>query len=292
MPDDEVRTDEIGEEDEWGWTPDGEDAPASETEGEGSAADGRKRRRTILLTVVALLIAAGLGYWLTFHRAVPAEPEAPVVEPAPEPVAVEEPVVELPPLDASDPFLRSLLAALTEHPDALAWLLGDDLARHIAVAVDNVADGLSPRPVLSGLGPSDPFRATGEGEEFHVDPASFARYNSVAAAIAEGDVPGLVRVIRESLPILDAAYAELGRPDRTFAEALLMALDQLVAVPVPEMPVLLDEQILRYEHRDPALEGLDDASKHLVRFGPENQAKAQEAFRRLAAGLRAGGSPF
>lgn len=61
---------------------------------------------------------------------------------------------------------------------------------------------------------------------------------------------------------------------------------------MPEPPVLLDEQIMRYEYRDPALEDLDDASKHLLRFGPENQAKVQEAARGLAERLRAGGSPF
>ena len=292
MPDDDARTDEIEEEDEWGGASGEESASESGAEDEDSASGGKKRLRTILFTVIGLLIATGAGYWLTFHRPAPAEPEAPVVEPEPEPVVEEEPEVELPSLDMSDPFLRSLLAALTENPDALAWLLGDDLARHIAVAVDNVADGISPRRVLAGLGPADSFRATGEAEELQVHPASFARYDSVAAAIAEADIPGLARVIREPLPILDTAYAELGRPDRTFAEALLAALDRLAAAPAPEMPVLLEEKILRYEFRDPALEGLDDASKHLVRFGPENQTKIQEACRRLAAGLRAGGSPF
>ena len=99
-------------------------------------------------------------------------------------------------------------------------------------------------------------------------------------------------MIREALPLLDAAYTELGRPDRSFAEALLVALDRLAAVPVPQTPVLLDEQIMRYEYRNPAFEELDDASKHLLRFGPENQARVQEAARGLAERLRAGGAPF
>lgn len=289
MPDDEVRADEIEEEDAWGEDPDEGGAPAAETA--GSAADG-KRRNTILALLAAVLIAAGAGWYFLYGPGKPPPPPPPVVETEPEPVVEEEPEPELPALDASDPFLRSLFAAITDNPDALAWLLGDDLARRIAVATDNVADGMSPRRALAALSPTESFRAEGDGDELHVHPAAFARYDAVAAALEGADSPGMARVIREVLPVLDAAYAELGRPDRTFAGALLEALDRIAAVPMPEPPVLLDEQIMRYEYRDPALEDLDDASKHLLRFGPENQAKVQEAARGLAERLRAGGAPF
>lgn len=290
MPDDDVRTEEIEEDDEWGEEPD-QDAPA-EAEPADSASNG-KRRSTILAAVVVVLIAAGAGFWyFTYGPGRAPAPPPPVVEAEPEPVIETAPEPELPSLDESDPFIRALLAAITDNPEILAWLLGDDLARRIAVATDNVADGISPRRALAGLSPTDPFRADGEGEELHVHPAAFARYDSVAEAVAGADSPGMARVIREAMPILDAAYAELGRPDRTFAEALLVALDRLAAVPVPGAPVLLDEQIMRYEYRDPALEELDDASKHLLRFGPDNQARVQEAARGLAERLRAGGAPF
>ncbi len=289
MPDDEVRADEIEEEDAWGEDPDEGGPPAAETA--GSAADGKKRN-TMLAVVVALVIAAGAGWYFVYGPGKPPPPPPPVVEAEPEPVVEEEPEPVLPALDASDPFLRSLFAAITDNPDALAWLLGDDLARRIAVATDNVADGISPRRALAALSPTESFRAEGDGEELHVHPAAFARYDAVAAALEGADSPGMARVIRGVLPILDAAYAELGRPDRTFAGALLAALDRIAAVPMPEPPVLLDEQIMRYEYRDPSLEDLDDASKHLLRFGPENQAKVQEAARGLAERLRAGGSPF
>ena len=290
MRDDEVRADEIEEEDDWGEDPD-EGGPAV-AETAASAPDGTKRN-TILAVVIALLVAAGAGVWyFVYGPGKPPPPPPPVVEAEPEPVAPEEPEPELPALDASDPFLRSLFAAITDNPDALAWLLGDDLARRIAVATDNVADGISPRRALAALSPTESFRAAGDGEELHVHPAAFARYDAVAAALEGADTPGMARVIREALPILDAAYAELGRPDRTFAGALLAALDRIAAVPMPEPPVLLDEQIMRYEYRDPALEDLDDVSKHLLRFGPENQARVQEAARGLAERLRAGGAPF
>lgn len=289
MPDDEVRADEIEEDDDWGGDPDEEGPEAPEAPDSAASAT---RRNTMLALLVAVLIAAGAGWYFVYGPGKPPPPPPPVVEAEPEPVVEEEPEPELPALDASDPFLRSLLAAITDNPDALAWLLGDDLARRIAVATDNVADGMSPRRALAPLSPADSFRADGDGEGLHVHPAAFARYDAVANALEGADSPGMARVIREALPILDAAYAELGRPDRTFAGALLEALDRLAAVPVPETPVLLDEQIMRYEYRDSGLEELDDASKHLLRFGPENQAKVQEAARGLAERLRAGGAPF
>ncbi len=292
MADDQVRTDEMEEDDEWAEEP-GDGEPVESEAEPSDAAAGGKRRNTMVATIAALLIAAGAGYWyFTFGPGKPPEPPPPVVEAAPPPVVEEEPEPELPALDASDPFLRALFAAITENPDILAWLLGDDLARRIAVATDNVADGISPRRALAGLSPTDPFRAEGEGEELHVAPAAFARYDAVAEAAAGADSPGMARVIREAMPILDAAYAELGRPDRTFADALLVALDRLAAVPAPNLPVLVDEQVMRYEYRDPGFEELDDASKHLLRFGPDNQAKVQEAARGLAERLRAGGAPF
>ena len=289
MADDEVRTDEIEEDDDWGGEPD--DGGPAEPDASGSAADARKRNAMLALAA-AVLIAAGAGWYFVYGPGNPPPPPPPVVEAEPEPVVEPEPEPELPALDASDPFLRSLFAAITANPDALAWLLGDDLARRIAVATDNVADGMSPRRALAPLSPEGGFRAAGEGAELHAHPAAFARYDAVAAALEGADSPGMARVIREALPILDAAYAELGRPDRSFAGALLEALDRLAGVPTPESPVLLDEQIMRYEYRDPALEGLDDASKHLLRFGPENQARVQEAARGLAERLRAGGAPF
>ena len=238
----------------------------------------------------ALAVAGLLAVWFWLGREAPPVPVGTVagtVEPEPGPGPVEE-ALELPPLDASDPFLRDLLAALTNDPDALAWLLGDGLAGQIAVAVDNIADGVSPRRALRGLAPQGGFRVAGEGEELRVDPAGFRRYDSLAAAIGEADIPALARTIREVMPLMDLAYAELGRPERTFGEALLLACDRLARAPVPELPILLDARTLRYEYRDRALEDLDEASKHLVRFGPDNQRRIGDALGRLARALRDG----
>ncbi len=273
------------EDDEWGQVLPSKPAPGI---GESASALGSGGWWTRVLGITGLAVAlAAAGYWWFGRSEPPPEPEPPAetAAPEPEPVAVEPPA--LPPLDASDGFLRALLAALTDHPDALAWLLSDDLARRIVVAVENVAEGDSPRRALAGLAPDGSFEASGEGEARQLHPESFARYDPLARAISAVDIPGLARAIQETMPLLELAYTELGRPDRSFAQALLAALDRLVAVPVPEPPILLVAETLRFEYRDPALEALDPASKHLLRFGPDNQRRIQEPLGRLAGLLRA-----
>ena len=271
----------------WGAASSPEDPPAHEGPRE---AGGRGKSLAVIAGVaVAVLAAVALLLWVfggEDEPAPPAEPPPAVEAPAPAPEDAE--LVQLPPLDDSDSLIRQLLSVLSDHPDVLAWLLGDDLIRHVVVAVDNVADGVSPRPTLRGLTPGGAFQAMGgEGDDLlRVHPASFGRYDAIAAAIGGADVAGLAGVIRTLMPLLNEAYAELGRPDRDFADALFAAIDRLVRAPVPEAPILLNARTLRYEFRDPRLEALDPATKHLLRFGPENQRTVQDSLARLDRELR------
>lgn len=248
---------------------------------------GPSKGKVIAITLGILVLAAAGAWWWLNRDAAPPEPDAEEVVEAPEPAATAEPdTPPLPALDDSDAFLRDLFSALTSNPEILAFLLGEDLARHLAIAVDNVADGVSPRRALRAFMPVDEFRVTGEGDDLQVDPASFARYDSLAAAMADADMARVAEAVVRVLPLLETAYAELGRTDRSFREALDQAVSRLTDVPVPEPPILVREQTLRYEYQDPALEGLDEASKHLLRFGPENQRRIQGALVRFSAALR------
>lgn len=250
-------------------------------------ASGNTGRRILVAAVAAALLSAAVTAWFLWPESAPPPP------PEPEPVvAVEEPPPEvdlppLPPLDLSDRFVRALLAALTDHPDALAWLLGDGLVRSIVIAVENVADGNSPRRALAGLGPPAPFSVLEDEEGFIVSPASFARYDGVTAAIADADNDALAAAILRLRPLLEEAYLEVGRPERNFLEALLAALDRLVAAPIPEAPIRLREVTLRYEYESDELERLDAASKHFLRFGPDNQRIVRNSLAHLSAALRA-----
>ncbi len=246
----------------------------------------RKRPVFWIAGGAAVVLLAGVAGYVLWPRPAPRPVEESVSAPAPAPLVEAAPEPALPALDDSDVLLRNLLRGLISRPAALEWLLTDEIARRIAIAVDNVADGVSPRRALRLLAPSGDFRArtTDAGLEAH--PSSFARYDGIAAGIAEADMTAAAQALDQVMPILEDAYAELGRTDRGFAQALLLALERLLAAPVPDTPVLLRELTFRYEYQQDTIEALDPASKHLVRFGPANQRRIQAALAPLAAHLR------
>jgi len=73
--------------------------------------------------------------------------------------------------------------------------------------------------------------------------------------------------------------------DGTFEEALARAMDNLLAVEVPEGPLEVREAVGRYVYTDPGLEGLTPAAKHLLRMGPENARLVQDKLRQIQSEL-------
>ena len=68
----------------------------------------------------------------------PAEPELAEAEPA-------RPAEPLPPLEASDGWVRVEASGLSKRPAFEEWLLADDLIRRFVASVDEIAIGNSPR---------------------------------------------------------------------------------------------------------------------------------------------------
>ena len=66
--------------------------------------------------------------------------------------------IPIPPLDASDAVVRTLVRALSEHPAVTAWLATNGLIRNFTVVVANIADGATPAKHLKVLRPSSAFR--------------------------------------------------------------------------------------------------------------------------------------
>src|SRR5438552_2858529 len=133
-----------------------------------------RRRSTIGWWVAALaLVALGLGAYVLFLRRqppltspaqetvspaqVPGAPEAPASpEPLPTPGGSEPegvPTTTLPPLAESDPAVRELSRGLSPNPALSRWLSGEGLIPRFIAVVDNVAEGVSPRPHLLFLAP-------------------------------------------------------------------------------------------------------------------------------------------
>src|SRR5437868_13164539 len=107
----------------------------------------------VIPLLLLLAIGGGVAWWLT--RASP-------VPPAPPPVAdagAEDAGAVEPPLSDSDPKVRNQLAGVASDPLWKAWLEQSDLVRRFAAAVQQVADGESPRASVPFLAPAGAFAA-------------------------------------------------------------------------------------------------------------------------------------
>ena len=256
----------------------------------------RRRKRAKWPWAAAFVAALGIGGYLAFREGVlptpPWEGTPSVSEPAPgapaaPPARAPEPPADenLPPVGESDRPLEEQALQLSTHPAFAGWLRVGSLIRRFVATVDNVADGASPRAQVPFLALQGPFRAREEHGRTVVDPASYARYDLVADAVASLDASACARLYATFRPLLESAYRELGRQDRTFEHTLSLAIDRLLGVPVPDRPVELTPLVTRYEFADPRLESLSHAEKHLLRMGPRNIRLVQGKLREIETAL-------
>lgn len=250
-------------------------------------------RRAALIGVIALvLVAGGIVWWMRTRPVPTAAVERMAAEvPAtarPTPMPSEPVKSDLPPLDALDPILRGLMAELTGSPLLARWLTTGDLARQIAALVDGAAAGSLPLRLLAPLRPTGAFSVVERGGRATIAPASYARYDAMASAIAALDPAAVARVYRLLAPRLQEAHGELGEGSRTFDGALRDGLRRLAETPIPDGPVAVTARGGVYAFADPRLEALSPAQKLLLRSGPDNARRVQA---QLAAIIAALGTP-
>jgi len=151
-------------------------------------AEGPRRVWGLAIAILAILAAVvALYYFVFMKKTKPTEAPAPTaeaVQPAEAAEVPAEPAVEplaFPPvpLNASDAAVREFAAALSVDPEFAKWLLTRDLIRKFVVSVDNVANGLSPKPHVDFFAPQGAFRVARTREGTLVDRASYARYDPV-----------------------------------------------------------------------------------------------------------------
>jgi hypothetical protein len=105
------------------------------------------------------------------------------------------------------------------------------------------------------------------------------------ATVVSLDTEGTAEQYRRLRPLFQEAYRDLGFRT-SFDAALAGAVEMLLAVPVPQGPVELERAgVGAYEYRDPELEGLSPAQKHLLRMGPRNIERVQAKLRHLVEAL-------
>lgn len=246
--------------------------------------------------VLAGVLAVGLLATFLLRRNGPGQPEpspsptrAVTASPSPAATAVPtpEPPLELPALDASDPLVRELLAALSARPELARWLAHEALVRTFVVSVDNIAEGRSPVRHLRFMAPEQPFATTGPRGALRIAAASFARYDVMADVLRSVEPVAAARLYRQLEPLAQQAYRELGYPDGDFGITLDKAIAELLAAPDLPEQVALVPGVLSYRFADPGLEGRSEAQKQLLRMGPRNAPLVQHWLRGFATALAA-----
>src|SRR5262245_11664718 len=247
----------------------------------------------LIAAAIAVLFSAGLWFWWQRKpRTVPSAPPPTQSAATPEPTARPTPL-DLPALDGSDPLVRQLAGELSSDSLFASWLATASLVRTVAAATVHVADGGSPRPQVGFLAPPGAFAVVQRKAGLAIDPASYARYDAFASAVASIAAESCARVYGQLEPLFDIAYRELGYPRGRFRDALLRAAQQLIDAPVAEGDVAVRpvrRATLVYELVDPRLEALSPAPKHLLRMGPANTRRLQASLRAFLAALEAQGT--
>ncbi len=239
---------------------------------------------------IVLVAILAVVYLVFIKKGTPAELDSPEALPAAveqtEPERTESEPTEPPEvydvgLDESDSLIRELVSGLSDRPELARWLLTDDLIRKYVAAVDNIANGDSPRSHLPFLQVPDKFSVLERDGELYMDPAGYERYDTVSAVFSSLPARESVDLFRRLTPVFQEAYSSLGYPGGNFHATLLQAIDELLAVPVMNEDVILEEKLQSYGMADPRLEGMSQAQKHLFRMGPRNVGRIKAKLREL-----------
>jgi hypothetical protein len=254
---------------------------------------GSRGMLTGVLMLAFLVAAVALGFYGRDWWNRGASTDATQAARAAAKAAVPEGFGPVPPLDASDDFVRALIRQLSQKPEWAAWLASGDLVRSFVVSVDKIAVGSSPARELKPAAPQGKFQTLGTGRTLRVDPASYDRYNALANVVDAIDPDGAARAYRRLRPLMQQAFEELGYVNLSFDERLARALGRLVDVPVQEGDVMLKATSVTFQYADPELEELSPAQKHMLRMGPHNMRLVQtklRAFARAAGLTQTGGT--
>lgn len=255
------------------------------------------RRWPALLAALLVVAVVVTGYFVFRGRQAPpvvdtVEDTGGTTAPPAAPVADAD-AIPLPPLGETDAIVRELVAQLSSHPTLAAWLATDNLIRTFTVVVSNIATGEAASGHVRALRPRAPLRVETRGGMLYIDPRSYDRYSTLAAAAASIDPAGAARVYRRLKPRIDDAYRELGYPNASFDQTLARAIARLVDTPIPTGAVRVEAVGAdAYQFVDLRLETLEPAQKQLIRFGPDHAPVVQRALQDIGRAIGVGpGSP-
>jgi len=248
--------------------------------------------------IVAALALAGAGaaaYFL-WPRTPPPLPGGSVTVPATppataqlprHPVQAEPAETPLPELKASDGPVAAALSALVGLDAFGRMFVTENLVRNIVATVDNlpreqVSQRVNPVRAVPGL----PATA-GRNASLTLAPANAARYAAYMRIMDNTDTAQLVAFYKRHYPLFQQAYVDLGYPGGYFNDRLVETIDDLLATPEPDGPLLLKQPKVLYEFADPQLEERSAGQKAMLRIGKENRERVKAKLREIRAAISA-----
>jgi hypothetical protein len=180
----------------------------------------------------------------------------------------------LPKLDDSDPLAGRSVAGLVGSRAFADFFVPGNLVRRIVATVDNLPRETSPQRMLPLNPVPGDFTTQSIGDAAIIDPKSFSRYTPYVRVFEMVVPSALVLAYVRAYPLFQAAYEELGYPDRYFNDRLMVAISDLLMTPEIDAPQIVRGRVL-YEFADPDLETRSAGQKIMLRMGPDNARRVK-----------------
>jgi len=185
-------------------------------------------------------------------------------------------------LNNSDEKIRELLKNCSSKSEFITWLKNKDLIRKFVAIVNNISKGTTPAPNLEFLSPDKKFKVIFENGKTKIDPICYKRYKIYSNVFTSIDTQKVALLLKQLTPLLDEAYKELGYPEEKFKDSLFEAFSVLMSTPVVYGEIYLRKKVISFAFKDPKLEKLNAAQKHLLRMGPENVKEIHTKLKEIA----------
>lgn len=254
--------------------------------------------KPVIWWILIIAAAAGLGgwyYWLTHQSAL--TPEAPVAQPAPQPVtpapappappAIRNPIeptaegAALPGLDQSDAAMAEALGGVFGERALHGILNPDQLIHRIVATVDNLARSRASIETWPVKPTAGHFLAGHSGDSAVIGNENAGRYALYVRLAQTIDATKLAAAYIHFYPLFQQAYRDLGYPNGYFNDRLVEVIDDLLGAPDVPPPVKLIAPHAMFEYADPGLEARSAGQKIMIRIGPTDEAIVKAKLREI-----------
>ena len=187
----------------------------------------------------------------------------------------------LPALDQSDAEVATALLALAGDNGLDRLLLRDQIIRRIVATVDALPRQGVGDNILPVRTPGGRFLVEQTPGGIVLSPRNAQRYASYMHVLEHVDPRALVDWYVRHYALFQQAYRDLGYPQGYFNDRLVAAIDDMLAAPVLDAPVPLEQPKVFYRYADPQLEERSAGQKMLMRLGPDDEAAVKAKLRTL-----------